>query len=90
MHFQILTRRAKKILVLKYLKNIGQYDPIRDAELFRVFSNPKALARVYGICRSAGRFYGEVYVAFEGNWVYVPQGDFGSVHRAERMTQGEW
>ena len=79
------------VLVLKYLKNIGQYDPIRDAELFRVFSKPNTLARVSGFCRGAGRFNGEgnfvscvSYVV--SYFVYVPQGDIGSVHRAELMT----
>ena len=82
------------------MKN-GQFDPIRDAELFRVFSKPNTLARVFGFCRGAGRFNGEGHFVSDllrkrspvscvsyvvSYFVYVPQGDIGSVHRAELMT----
>ena len=48
--FQVSTRRAEKILTFEKIER-GQYDPIRDAELFRVFSKPNTLARVFGFCR---------------------------------------
>ena len=58
---------------------------------FSRFSKPNTLARVFGFCRGAGRFNGEgnfvscvSYVV--SYFVYVPQGDIGSVHRAELMT----